>query len=163
MRTPTAAVPPRAAAVAGTLLVALLVALLTACEGTTSALGPPLGGSELTATTGGTVTVGGQTSAALVGRWSRVDGVAPGVLVETSFTFLSGGSGARTVITRSALGAVLSEDRQPFTWSAGAGVLLIRFPGPVGETILRASFAVDAGLSGTTLRLDGISYRRAGV
>ena len=143
----------------------LLCALLAACDGTTSALGPRAGVDELTATTGGAVTVGGQTSAALVGRWSRVDGVAPGVLVETTFTFLSGGSGARAVVTRTALGAVVSEDRQAFTWTAGGGLLLLRFPSPVpgGETIVRAGFAVDVGLSGTTLRLDGIAYRRAGA
>ena len=160
MRTSNAGHAARAATAVAA---ALALAASTACDGTTSALGPGQPTTELAATTGGNVTVGGKTAGALLGRWTRVDGVSPGVLVETTFTFVSGGSGARTVVTRTALGAVISEDRQPFTWTAGAGVLLVRFPGVVGETILRASFAVDTGLSGTTLRLDGVPYRRAGA
>jgi hypothetical protein len=142
---------------------ALAATALAACEGTTSVLGPR--GTELSATTGagggGAFTVGGLSGGSLVGRWTRVDGVAPGVIVETTFSFLGGGSGSRVVVTRTALGAVIAEDRQPFTWSAGAGVLVIRIAGPVGETVLRASFAVETDLTGTTLRLDGLPYRRA--
>ena len=142
--------------------VAILLAapLLVACEGTTSIAGP--GAVELSARTGGAVTVAGLAGESLVGRWTRVDGVAPGVLVETTFSFLGGGTGARVVITRTALGAVISEDRQPFTWTAGGGVVMIRIAGALGsETILRTSFAVEADLTGTTLRLDGLPYRRA--
>jgi hypothetical protein len=151
----------RSAHLASLLLAAPFAALLlAACEGTSSLAGP--GEVELSARTGGALTVGGLTGEALVGQWTRVDGTAPGVLVETTFSFLRGGSGARVVTTRTALGGVIAEDRQAFTWSAGGGVLLIRLPGAFGsETILRASFAVEADLTGTTLRLDGLRYRRA--
>ena len=135
-------------------------ALLAGCEGTTSVLGP--GGAELAATTGGAgITVGALAGESLVGRWTRVDGAAPGVIVETTFNFLGGGSGSRVIVTRTALGAVLAEDRQPFTWTAGGGVVMLRIQGALGETILRASFAVQSDLTGTTLRLDGLPYRRA--
>ena len=135
-------------------------ALLAGCEGTTSVLGP--GGAELAATTGGAgITVGALAGESLVGRWTRVDGAAPGVIVETTFSFLGGGGGARVIVTRTALGAVIAEDRQPFTWTAGAGVLVIRLAGTLGETVLRASFAVEQGLTGATLRLDGLPYRRS--
>ena len=150
---------PRARRLAGA---AAACALLGAvgCEGTTSVLGPD--GAEVIATTGGTgLTVGGRTAAALLGRWTRVDAESAGVVVETTFTFLDGGQGVRTVVTRTALGGVVAEDRQPFAWSGGGGVLLLRFPGPVGETTVRATFAVETELTGTTLRLDGLPYRRA--
>ena len=125
-----------------TLLAAAGTMLLAACEGTTSVLGPR--GAELTATTGSSsgFTVGATAGASLVGRWTRIDGSPPGVLVETTFSFLSGGSGSRVVVTRTALGAVIAEDRQPFTWTAGGGVLVIRLQSAVGETIVRASYAV---------------------
>jgi hypothetical protein len=136
--------------------------LLVACDGTTSVLGPQ--GSELSVKTGGTFTVGASDSRSLVGRWTRVEGTpgtVGGVLVETTFSFLGDGSGSRVSVTRTALGAVIAEDRQPFTWTAGASVLVIRIRGAVGETILRASFVIDNGLTGTTLTLDGLPYRRA--
>ena len=138
----------------------LAASLLAACEGTTSVLAP--GEVELSARTGGATTVAGLSGEALLGRWTRVDGAAPGVIVETTFSFLSGGSGARVVVTRTALGAVIAEDRQSFTWTAGGGLVLIRIPGAFGsETILRAAFAVEQDLTGATLRLDGLPYRRS--
>ena len=151
----------RSAHLASQLLAAPVAALLlAACEGTTSLTAP--GEVELSARTGGALTVGGLAGESLLGRWTRVDGVAPGVIVETTFSFLGGGTGARVVVTRTALGAVIAEDRQPFTWTAGGGVLLIRIPGALGsETILRASFAVERDLLGTTLHLDGLPYRRS--
>lgn len=129
------------------------------CEGTTSALGPD--GAQLTATTGTAGTVGGRTGAAVVGRWTRVDAASPGVVVETTFAFLDGGQGVRTIVTRTALGGVVAVDRQAFAWTGGGGVLVLRFPGPVGDTIVRAAFSVETELAGTTLRLDGVAYRRA--
>lgn len=154
---PTRRPAGRAAPIA---LAASLVMSLAGCEETTSALGPE--GATFVATTGTAVTVGGQTGVALLGRWTRVDASTPGVLVETTFTFLDGGRGARSVVTRSALGAAIAEGIEPFSWTGGGGVLILRFAGPLGETVVRASFAVETELTGTTLRLDGRAYRRAG-
>jgi predicted small secreted protein len=144
-----------------TLAVAAVATLLAACDGTTSALGPD--GSDLSVRTGGSFTVGAGDSRSLVGRWTRVEGTGGtgSVLVETTFSFLGDGSGSRVTVTRTALGAVIAEDRQPFTWTAGASVLLIRIQGPVGETILHASFVIQSDVTGTTLNLDGQPYRRA--
>jgi hypothetical protein len=145
-----------------TLLVAASATLLAACDGTTSVL-DPRGGTDLTVRTGGSFTIGASDSRALVGRWTRVEGTpgTGGVLVETTFSFVGDGSGSRVNVTRTALGAVIAEDRQPFTWTAGASVLVIRIQGPVGETILHASFVIQSDVTGTTLKLDGLPYRRA--
>ena len=159
MRRPVHATPLAPIALAPIALVTALATLLAACEGTTSVVGPRDG--QLAATTGGALTVGGLAGQSLVGRWTRVDAPGLGVNVETTFSFLSGGTGSRVVVTRTALGAVIAEDRQPFTWTAGAGVLVIRLAGMLGETVLRASFAVEQELTGATLRLDGLPYRRS--
>jgi hypothetical protein len=159
MRRPLHATPLAPIALAPSALVTALATLLAACEGTTSLVGPR--DTQLVATTGGAFTVGGLAGESLLGRWTRVEGAGPGVIVETTFSFLSGGTGARVVVTRTALGAVIAEDRQPFTWTAGAGVLVLRIAGALGETVLRASFAVEQDLTGATLRLDGLPYRRS--
>jgi hypothetical protein len=156
MRTPTPAPVARAAARAA--LLAVTLAALAGCEGTTSAVGPQQ--VEFAATTGGDALAGGRTSNALVGRWTRIEDDAAGLLVETTFTFVGDGTGTRTVVTRSVLGAVLAVDRAPFRWSGGGGVLVLRFAGPFGDAIVRATFAVETELAGTTLHLDGRRYRR---
>lgn len=156
--------PPRASRLrrAAAALVAPLAVALGACaDGRTGALlGPP---PAIAATTGGSgTTPGGATAGALVGRWTRLDA---GGTTETSFAFGGDGSGTRITVLRTALGAVISTDAQPFRWTAGGGIVVFRFPAPgnVGaEQVLRASFRVDQAIGGTTLVLDGVAYGRAG-
>ncbi len=153
----------RRSGLALSLVAPLAAAALAACDGTTSLLAP--GEHQLAISTGGSFTPGGTTAEALVGRWTRVEGdsrAGGGALtVETTFSFVGGGTGSRVVVTRTALGAVIAEDRQPFTWTAGAALVTMRIPTGTGDQIVRASFSVEQDVTGTTLRLDGQRYRRA--
>ena len=153
----------RRSGLALSLVAPLAAAAVAACDGTTSLLAP--GDQQLVVSTGagGSFTPGGTTAEALVGRWTRVEGEtgAGGITVETTFSFVGGGTGSRVVVTRTALGAVIAEDRQPFTWTAGAALVTMRLPTGTGEQIVRASFSVERDVTGTTLRLDGQRYRRA--
>lgn len=118
-----------------------------------------LSGSGSAGAAGG-LSVAGRTQAPLVGSWTRLAS-AGGVLTERTWTFASDGSGTRTTIARSPLGAPLTVEQQPFAWDAGGGILLLRFRGTGGpETTLRASYTVLVGLTGTVLRLDGVDYAR---
>jgi hypothetical protein len=135
-----------------------LVAAGACAEGTrTNLLAPP----DVVISTGGSGTPGGFTGNALVGRWTRLE--ANGTS-EITFTFLSDGTGSRTTVQRTPLGAAIAVDQQALRWSAGAGVLILTFPGPGtlgSQTILRSSFRVEQGLTGTVLVLDGATYGRA--
>jgi hypothetical protein len=155
---------PRGAA----LLACGAAAMLTACEGTQTVDGI-LAPSALSATggvgvggSGGSVTiVRGQ--ADLLGSWTRVSASAAGVLTEQTFTFSGDGSGARTTVTRTALGVAIAVDQAPFTWNAGGGILQLRFirQGSV-DTIVRSSYVLLADVAATVLRLDGAEYVRSG-
>jgi hypothetical protein len=135
-----------------------LVAAGACAEGTrTNLLAPP----DVVISTGGSGTPGGFTGNALVGRWTRLE--ANGTS-EITFTFLSDGTGSRTTVQRTPLGSAIAVDQQALRWSAGAGVLILTFPGPGtlgSQTILRSSFRVEQGLTGTVLVLDGATYGRA--
>jgi hypothetical protein len=136
-----------------------VLALAGACaDGTRpNLLAPP----EVVVSTGATGTPGAFTAQALVGRWTRLD--ASGTS-EVTFAFQSDGTGSRTTVQRTPLGASIAVDQQPFRWSAGAGVLILTFPGPGtlgSQTIVRASFRVEQALTGTVLVLDGLGYGRA--
>lgn len=166
-RRPARSARPAAAAARRAVPPALLAVLLlapAACAGPGDA---PITGPDVTlvgTTAGGAITPGATTAAALVGRWARVTGSGT-ALRETTFAFGADGTGARTTATRTVLGAELVVDRQPFTWSAGAGVLLLQLPaggGSPGVTTLRAAFRVERGVAGTVLLLDGLPYERAG-
>ncbi len=146
-----------------TLILLALAAALTACDDSTTldaTLGPGVRSGAATGTTGGGITiVVGRQQEPLVGSWTRIasDG---GVLTEQTWTFGADGSGTRTTIVRTPLGIPLTEERQPFVWDAGGGVLLLRFDrSGLGSTV-RASYAVLVGVTGTVLRLDGRDYLR---
>ena len=109
---------------------------------------------------GGGLAVVGSARVPLVGSWTRITS-AGGVLTERTWTLASDGSGTRTTIARTPLGAPLTVEQQPFAWDAGGGILLLRFRATGGpETTLRASYTVLVGLTGTVLRLDGLDYAR---
>jgi hypothetical protein len=160
-------VPARAlAARPAALLVPLLAALLGACDGTSTVEGV-LAPSALSAgagtTLGGAGGVVARGTAPLIGSWTRVSGAGTGVLTEQTFVFFEGGAGARLTVTRTALGVALATEQQPFAWSAGGGVLLLRFQRPgAADTLLRASYLLLVDVTGTVLRLDGLDYQRTG-
>jgi hypothetical protein len=148
------------------LLGALLALLLAGCDGTQTVDGilapSALGGSAGGVSGGGSVTVVRGTGE-LLGSWVRVSGSGAGVLVEQTFTFGPDGSGVRTTITRTAFGAAIATEQAPFTWSAGAGILQLRFPRDgAADTVVRASYVLLADVASTVLRLDGTEYVRIG-
>jgi hypothetical protein len=148
------------------LAVALAAALLAGCDGTQTVDGI-LAPSALSS--GGGVAGGGGSATVLrgpgelLGSWVRVAGAGTGVLVEQTFTFAPDGSGLRTTITRTALGAPIAIEQAPFRWNAGGGILQLRFAreGAV-DTVVRASYVLLADLAATVLRLDGTEYVRIG-
>ena len=150
------------------LLACAAAATLTGCEGTQTVDGI-LAPSALSATAGGgTARAGGSVTivrgqADLLGSWTRVSGSGAGVLTEQTFTFSADGSGARTTITRTALGVAIVAEQAPFTWNAGGGILQLRFlrQGSV-DTVVRSSYVLLADVAATILRLDGTEYVRAG-
>lgn len=152
------AVRPRRARALAALAAPFALALGACAEGkTANLLEPP----DVVISTTGAGTPGGFTSNALVGRWTRLEGNGT---TEITFAFQSDGSGSRTTVQRTPLGAAIATDQQPFRWSAGAGVLILTFPGPGtlgSQTIVRATFRVEQGLTGTVLVLDGATYGRA--
>ena len=163
-RTVTRGRPGRQGAV---LLACAAATMLGACEGTQTVDGI-LAPSALSATTGGSAGGGGgitivRGQADLLGSWTRVSGSGAGVLTEQTFTFSADGSGARTTITRTALGVAIAAEQAPFTWNAGGGILQLRFirQGAV-DTVVRSSYVLLADVSATVLRLDGTEYVRSG-
>lgn len=148
-----------------TLRAAGVALLAAACDGTATVDGvlapSALGGSGAGAPTGTATVASGITP--LLGSWTRVASTSAGVLTEQTFVFGADGRGARSTTTRTALGIPLVVERQPFTWSAGAGVLLLRLPRPgSADALLRVSYRVLVDVGGTVLRLDGQDYRRTG-
>ena len=163
-RTATRARTARRGAV---LLACAAAAMLSACEGTQTVDGI-LAPSALSANTGGFASAGGSVTivrgqADLLGSWTRVSGSGAGVLTEQTFTFSADGSGARTTVTRTALGIAIAAEQAPFTWNAGGGILQLRFirQGSV-DTVVRSSYVLLADVSATVLRLDGTEYVRSG-
>ena len=149
------------------LLACAAAAMLTACEGTQTVDGI-LAPSALSARGGGPTGSGGSVTivrgqADLLGSWTRVSGSGAGVLTEQTFTFSGDGSGARTTVTRTALGVPIAVEQAPFTWNAGGGILQLRFirQGSV-DTIVRSSYVLLADVYATVLRLDGAEYVRSG-
>ena len=146
------------------LLAAGVAATLAGCDGATpieATTGP--GGATVLVGTAGSALAAGIGASDLLGRWTRVGAAAGGgVVTEVTWSFVGGGTGARTTATRTLLGVALAVDQAPFTWTAGGGVLLLRFPQSTGlDVVLRATYRVEAGLTGTALRLDGETYARA--
>ena len=166
--TPARLLPPSRTGRRGAVLLACAAAAtLSACEGTQTVDGI-LAPSALSATTGGIASAGGSVTIArgqadLLGSWTRVSGSGAGVLTEQTFTFSADGSGARTTVTRTALGIAIAAEQAPFTWNAGGGILQLRFirQGSV-DTVVRSSYVLLADVSATVLRLDGTEYVRAG-
>lgn len=154
-------IPLRPVAAAG------LALLAAACDGTNTVegvLAPSALGSDSTVTGGGSAgNVVARGSTPLLGSWTRVSDGGAGVLTEQTFVFAGDGTGTRLTLTRTALGVAITAEQQPFRWSAGAGILLLRLqrPGTV-DTLLRASYLVLVDVTGTVLRLDGADYRRTG-
>jgi hypothetical protein len=151
-------------AVAGLLLP--IAAALAACDGTSTVEGV-LAPSALSGTVGGGTAGGGAVVArgvaALQGSWTRVSASGPGVLVEQTFVFAGDGTGTRITVTRTALGIALAAETQRFDWTAGAGVLSLRFDRAGAATaVVRASYQLLLDATGTVLRLDGQDYLRTG-
>jgi hypothetical protein len=146
--------------------IALALALgATACDDSSTIDGILAPSAISSGTTGASGATGGLAGVAvgrtpLLGSWTRVTG-QDGVLTVQTWTFASGGSGARTTTTRTQLGVVLAVEQQAFAWDAGAGVLLLRFQrAGATEAVVRVSYAVRIDLTGTVLRLDGLDYLR---
>ncbi|MDF1505909.1 hypothetical protein [Roseisolibacter sp. H3M3-2] len=153
----------RSRAAVGALLASL--ALPAACDGTSTVDGV-LAPSALSGAAGGAVggaTVVPRGTAALVGSWTRVASGAPGVLVEQTFLFSADGSGQRLTVSRTALGVALAAEQQRFTWTAGGGVLSLRFErAGTATALVRASYQLLLDATGTVLRIDGVEYLRTG-
>jgi len=111
--------------------------------------------------TGGT-TLFALTPDAFIGTWSHnetSDGPGGGVVTQTTWHFVSGGAATRTITTFTTLGAILSTNTTPVTWTVSAGVLLLNF-GPPSFQIVRVPYVIDFGVQSTTLVLDGVPYQQ---
>ncbi|AHG88623.1 hypothetical protein J421_1086 [Gemmatirosa kalamazoonensis] len=153
-------------------LLALLALTVAGCDDGTFAgsLGPT--GATLVSVGdrgGGTFagsTTTGTSAAALVGRWTHVEASGPGgggLLTRIEWTFGSDGSASRVVTTLTPLGQAVAVDRAGGRWTGGGGIVSITLAAAPStpSVTLRARFAVETGLTGTTLVLDGLRYQRS--
>ena len=154
------------------LAASLLALVVVGCDdGTFAGSLGPTGATLVSVGGGGRGTFAGSTTtgtsaAALVGRWTHVESSGPGgsgVLTRMEWTFGSDGSASRVVTTLTALGQVIAVDRAAGRWTGGGGIVSITLASAPStpSVTLRARFAVEAGLTGTTLVLDGLRYQRS--
>ena len=103
----------------------------------------------------------GQNASFLVGRWFRVESEAGfgGTVTHTSWEFRVDGTAVRTVNVRSPEGDVLESSQSQLGWRAGRGVLTLTFDSPVPRA-LSVPYAIEYGVQGTVLYLQGVPYLR---
>jgi hypothetical protein len=103
----------------------------------------------------------GQSASFLVGRWFRVESAAGfgGTVTQTSWEFRIDGTATRTVTVRAPEGEVLETTQSQLGWRAGRGVLTLAFDQPTLRT-LSVPYAIEFGVQGTVLYLQGVPYLR---
>lgn len=103
----------------------------------------------------------GQNASFLIGRWFRVEGAAGfgGTVTHTSWEFRVDGTAIRTVTVRTPEGQVIESATSQLGWRAGRGVLTLSFDQPTPRA-LSVPYAIDYGVQGTVLYLQGVPYLR---
>ena len=100
--------------------------------------------------------------ALLTGSWRRVDldSALDAPVVETTWTFASGGDVAQSVVSRNLTGALVGATTWRGRWRTEGGVVVIDFTAPAAERRIFSWHVERAAGGGERLVLDGVAYDR---